>query len=65
MYIPNIDGKRAIRIIGKRLKPETAKSVLVDCDGDAAWFPWSCVRFNEDGTVDIQEWIYKKRFPNG
>lgn len=65
MEVLNINGQRAIRIKGKRLKPETIKAYLVDCDGDDQWFPKDTVRFNYDGTVDIQEWIYKKKFPNG
>ena len=59
----NVNGQRAIRIKGKRLRQFTAKAILVDCDGDAEWFPWDTVRFNDDGTVDIQEWIIKKKFP--
>ncbi len=65
MDVLNINGKRAVRIKGKKLNPETMKSYLIDCDGDAMWFPMDCVRFNNDGTVDIQEWIFKIRFPKG
>lgn len=65
MGIININGKPAVRIKGKKLRPETIKAYLIDCDGDEAWFPKDCIRFNLDGTVDIQEWIFKKRFPKG
>ena len=65
MDVLNINGKRAVRIKGKKLNPETMKSYLIDCDGDATWFPMDCVRLNNDGTVDIQEWIFKIRFPKG
>ena len=66
MDVLNINGKRAVRIKGKKLNPETMKSYLIDCDGVARWFPMDSVRFNNDGTVDIQLWVYlmKTRFPN-
>ena len=55
----------SLSYILQRLRQFTAKAILVDCDGDAEWFPWDTVRFNDDGTVDIQEWIIKKKFPKG
>lgn len=65
-----VNNKEAIRIKGKVIKvfkDSSTKKVsrLVDCDGDKIWFPGGCVRDNDDGTVDIQEWIYYKKFPNG
>jgi hypothetical protein len=64
MDVLNINGQKAIRITGS-VKKETKKAYLIDCDGDREWFPRSAVRINDDGTVDIQEWIYKLKFPKG
>lgn len=65
-----VNNQPAIRISGKVIKvykDNFTKKVsrLCDCDGDKVWFPGSSVRDNEDGTIDIQEWIYYKKFPNG
>ena len=70
MASQNIQGQPAITISGKIIKEfknrQTMKiSVFVDCDGDKEWFPKSAVKDNEDGTVSIQEWIYKIKFPKG
>ena len=62
--IPNIDGKIAVRIAG-RVKKTTKQAAFVDCDGDNEWFPLACIRDNKNGTVDIQEWSFKLKFPNG
>ena len=65
MDVLNVNGPRAIRIKGKKLRPETVKAYLIDCDGDEEWFPKDSIRLNDDGTVDIQEWIFKLKFSKG
>jgi hypothetical protein len=61
-----VNGKPAIRITGFFVKSKiTPVAVLVNCDGDELWFPKSVVRDNHNNSVDIQEWIYKQKFPNG
>ena len=62
--VTNVNGKAAIRINGK-VKKVLDKATLIDCDGDEAWFPNDTYRDNKDGSIDIQEWIYKQKFPNG
>lgn len=60
----NVNGKAAIRITGKLILKKDFSSIL-DCDGDREWFPNNSYRVNNDGTIDIQEWIFKQKFPNG
>ena len=64
MSVVNVNGEAAIRIVGKMIK-QTQAACLINCDGDLVWFPTNTVRVNADGTVDIQEWIFKEKFPNG
>jgi hypothetical protein len=61
----NVNGQRAIQIKGKLLR-ETLNAYLLDCDGDQEWFPKNTVRVNHyQQTIDIQEWIFKIKFPKG
>lgn len=63
--VSNINGKPAIRIAGK-VKKRLDKAALIDCDGDEQWFPNGTFRENRaEGTVDIQEWIFRNKFPRG
>ena len=54
----------------------TPKAKLYNIDGDEVWIPNSLCEFTEspdnnknegdiEGTLIIQEWFYKKLFPNG
>ena len=61
MSIVNINGKPATRIKGILVENNRLAS-LFDCEGDKIWLPNSTVRDNEDGTIDIQDWIYKQKF---
>ncbi len=64
----NINGQKALRFDAKIQKLYGSdKAVFVDfSDGEKPQiFPLSCIRDNKDGTIDIQEWIYKQKFPNG
>ncbi len=63
-YVLNVNGQKAIRIPGKIIKV-LDKATLIDCDGDQQWSPHNTFRDNRDGTIDIQQWIYDKKFPNG
>lgn len=60
----NINGKPASRY-NALVVHETKYSILLDLDGDEAWFPKTTVRENHDGTFDIQDWIFNQKFPNG
>lgn len=61
----NVNGKSAYRIIGFKIA-ETGEAVYLNCEGDKHWFPKSSVRLDaSNGTVDIQDWIYKQKFPKG
>lgn len=62
--IPNVNGKAATRITAKVLT-ETPQAYYLDCEGDKHWIPKSACRLNKGGTVDLQDWIYKQKFPNG
>jgi hypothetical protein len=63
MNLITVAGKTAVRIKGKvLLRCENASKV--NCDGDIVWLPNTTFE-EERGTVKIQEWIFKKKFPNG
>jgi hypothetical protein len=67
MEIIEVNGKPAIRITGfiKRGTITKGGAVLVNCDGDEVWMPKGCVKDNFDNTINIQEWLYKQKFPKG
>lgn len=62
--VTNINGRPAIRVSGK-IEAGTNKATLINFDGDAFWVPNDMWRKGTSGTIEIQEWKYKKLFPNG
>jgi hypothetical protein len=58
-----VNGKPAVRIVGT-VVTKLKNASLLDCDGDQEWFPNSTYKEYSNGTLEIQEWIYKKKFPN-
>ena len=71
-----LKGKPSIKIEAKLLS-STFKAALYDCGNtgdkeDQRWIPSSICKFTPDrskppgvGNLVIQEWWYKKEFPNG
>lgn len=65
-----LNDKPAIRIEGTFIKAyksiKTGKaSVLCDCEGDEVWFPKQCISINPDGTILVEEWLYKAKVEAG
>ena len=45
---------------------ELDKAILFNCDGDEVWLPISQIivdRTNEK--IELPEWLFKEKFPNG
>lgn len=59
--VTNVNGQTATRISAMKLS-ETSEATLWDCEGDEVWLPNSTFRDNKDGTIDVQDWIYKQKF---
>ena len=60
--IVNVNGKPAVRINAIiKGKTTSGKAYLVDTEEKKLILPISTVRDNKDGTIDVQEWIYKQK----
>lgn len=63
--IHNVNGKAAYRITAKYLA-QTEQAYYMDCEGDKHWFPKTSVRWDaKNEKLDVQDWLYKVRFPKG
>jgi len=71
-----LNGKRAVKVNAKKvIWGNTAKAKLYNIDGDEKWVPIALSKFDRtdpnqnrgdlDGVLTIEEWFYKKLFPNG
>jgi len=61
-----LNNKPAIKIAGTLIRGyksiKTGKaSILCDCEGDEVRFPKQYVKLNIDGTILIEEWLYRAK----
>ncbi|MBP9790842.1 MAG: hypothetical protein KBD57_09900 [Bacteroidia bacterium] len=71
-----LNGKRAVKVNAKMIIwGKTDKAKKYNIDGDEKWVPISLSKFERtnpnqcrgdlDGVLTIEEWFYKKLFPEG
>lgn len=57
------NNKDMIQIDAKKIR-ESAKGILLDCDGDVEWFAKSQVKFDkETNKLLCPRWILEEKFP--
>ncbi len=59
-----LNNKPAIKITAKKMW-DWDKSTLMSCEGDRVWFPAKCIQVNSDGTMLVEEWLYKAKVKEG
>lgn len=63
-----LNDKPAIRIKGYKIrsyKRDGKSSTLCNCEGDQIWFPDKYIKFEDGGTMLIEEWLYNAKVAKG
>lgn len=57
--------KQGTSIIEAKYVRESAKSILLDCEGDLVWFPKSQITFDKTKeSAEVPNWLLREKFPD-